>query len=249
MATWSTNPEGDLALLRWGNGAFAEGTPLTQAIQEGWPRHRYVELGAQIAQEVATAHARGEVFGTLQPRCVSLNLADYPVVAPTQEPPPAAWLAPECGHAPATVRTDVFGIGGLLYFIFAGNDPPATCEERRAGLAACPGDVAAIVLGCLEPDPQRRFASADDIVHALMSCSLHDPTPDRSWHNPFWENADESGARPVLRSTTPPRSPTTAPPPDDSANDVADDNGRFRHGVIAVGVALAAAVVALAWVL
>ena len=116
-----------------------------------------------IAKAVADANvgltATGEVMGT--PR----------------------YLSPEqVSGLPATPRSDIYAVGVVMYEMLAG-EPPFTGETpiavalahqreavpslaaRRPGLDV---HIEAVVTRALEKDPARRFASADEMRHALL---------------------------------------------------------------------------------
>jgi pimeloyl-ACP methyl ester carboxylesterase len=95
-----------------------------------------------------------------------------------------AYLAPEvwAGEA-ATPRTDVYGLGALLYLLAVGRLPDAwhTGEATalraavmrglpsllQAGAASVSPALAAIVDRCTRPDPAARYASAEEVRDAL----------------------------------------------------------------------------------
>lgn len=81
---------------------------------------------------------------------------------------------------PVTPATDIHGIGGLLFAMLTGNAPykaptlMASMQRSVCGnvaglekLAAVPNELKRIILTCLEPNPERRFASAADVSKAL----------------------------------------------------------------------------------
>jgi len=97
-----------------------------------------------------------------------------------------AWLSPEAilGE-PTDARTDVYGLGAVLYFGLAGrapfdasnaalilsahlHDQPVATSERLG--SALPADLEAIVLRCLEKAPAARFANARELADALATC-------------------------------------------------------------------------------
>ncbi len=197
----------DLALFGLSeHGASLCATTLTEAVADAWPRQRYVELGAQICREVALVHERGEVVGVLRPDVISLNLADYPMILPADVQSVSPYSAPEIGAGEPNARSDVFGIGGLLYFMFTGGESPANPDAVAVGLRNCAPELAEIVSRCLAQEPSLRYGDVDRVASALMSFALHDQevVDDRPWENPFLARPESSGPRPALRSTTPP---------------------------------------------
>ncbi len=92
------------------------------------------------------------------------------------------YMAPEqlAGHG-ATVRSDVYGLGLVLYELFTGRPAfraatQAQYEELKlharparpaALVAGLPADVEAVILRCLAVEPAARFGSADEVAAAL----------------------------------------------------------------------------------
>jgi serine/threonine protein kinase len=84
-------------------------------------------------------------------------------------------MAPEQADAalgPVGPRTDVHGLGAVLYALLAGR-PPYQGDARGAALAALrpdvPADVTALCERCLERDPGRRPATAAEVGEALRA--------------------------------------------------------------------------------
>ncbi|HEX2253673.1 MAG TPA: serine/threonine-protein kinase [Thermoanaerobaculia bacterium] len=98
-----------------------------------------------------------------------------------------AYMAPEQARGEAErieARTDVYGLGATLYELASGRRPFAA-ETREAMLTmtlqdeprplrelapGVPPRLEAIVLRCLEKDPERRYGSASTVAEALESC-------------------------------------------------------------------------------
>jgi len=94
-----------------------------------------------------------------------------------------AYMAPEQAgprDRPADARTDVYGLGATLYHLVAGwppfsgpheevirrvlKEPPAPPRDVRR---AVPVELEAIILKCLEKDPDRRYQTAEELADDL----------------------------------------------------------------------------------
>ena len=161
-----------------------------------------IELGAQIALGLAAAHERGIVHRDLKPENVFL-LADGGVkvldfgLAHRDQPPgegkaPAAqeetlvgtalYMAPEqiCGEPPDP-RTDLFGLGVLLYEMLTGTRPfsrltvgetmsailYADAPPMKAFGANVPPALERVVRRCLEKERDKRVQAAYDLAFEL----------------------------------------------------------------------------------
>lgn len=139
-------------------------------------------VAAHVAAALALAHARQVSHGGVRPSVVwiakggRVKLGDLGVAGALLATGGAAilgadeqaWLAPEVkAGQPATVRSDVFGLGALLYAMLTGRSPS---EEFIAPSQAAPdasAEVDAIVLRALSPDPALRFATPEEVRVAL----------------------------------------------------------------------------------
>jgi serine/threonine protein kinase len=93
------------------------------------------------------------------------------------------YLSPEqlLNPGSADQRSDIWGVGLLLYELIAGRSPFEGMNSAQASLAICQGSFSSItslrpelppalcaaVMHCLEPDPNGRFQSADELSAAL----------------------------------------------------------------------------------
>jgi eukaryotic-like serine/threonine-protein kinase len=96
-------------------------------------------------------------------------------------PQEQAFLAPEikAGQEP-DARADVFGIGALLYALLTARSPmDAFVIPSQARPDASPG-LDALMMRCLASDRNQRFASADEVVRALLPLVAAAPEPTES---------------------------------------------------------------------
>lgn len=151
-------------------------------------------IGASVADALSAVHRAGVLHRDIKPSNILLRrnaeamLSDFGVACPalnadhTRHTEPGefigthAYAAPE-QHEPdavLTTRADIFALGATLYHALAGAPP-----RREPGVGAhaipplisqshgVPRDLATIVDRCLEPDPERRYPSAEAVADDL----------------------------------------------------------------------------------
>ena len=155
----------------------------------------------QLAEALAHAHSRGVLHRDLKPGNVlltaegNLKLGDFGLAREIDHS--SAWsrtlgavgtpafMAPEVareGMVAFTPRSDIYGLGAVLYQMLTGVAPHAGGDalevldhvrnriprRPREVNPAVPADLEVICLRCLDPDPARRFASAQEVVEELQ---------------------------------------------------------------------------------
>jgi serine/threonine protein kinase len=105
-----------------------------------------------------------------------------------------AYMAPEqVGLQHVDARTDIYAVGLLLYEMvtgtpaFSGDNPIATAVMQLRELPKRPreivqtltADVEAVILKCLQKEPERRFQSVDELESALRMEEKSSPVADR----------------------------------------------------------------------
>jgi serine/threonine protein kinase len=187
MRGWGTIPRGALFLVT----DFIPGRNLAEWCRMQRPSvTRIAEVVSRVAGAVAVAHAAGVLHCDLKPANVLMRqdgqvvLCDFGLARHATDPEDvprggtAGFLCPEQisdAFGPMTARSDVYGLGGLLYALLTGRPPmtgrdlPETLANvlsaaapeapRRLG-AISTATLDAITLRCLEKDPNRRYANA-----------------------------------------------------------------------------------------
>jgi serine/threonine protein kinase len=157
------------------------------------------ELIEMLAGTIQYAHALGLVNRNLRPSSVLLTTQGVPKVSgfglrtPLQEEGRgeadagdslhgwASYLAPEQVQGRASVETDVYALGAILYKLLTGQPPflgetlQGICEQVLAQEPVPPGrlqpdvpaDLEVISLKCLRKEPRQRYASAKALAADL----------------------------------------------------------------------------------
>lgn len=172
------------------------------------PAGRAVHFLCQLCDALQEAHAIGLIHRDIKPGNVMacerggvpdvVKLLDFGLVLPvgkiddgklTQEGTLAgtpAYMSPEQadGQENVDLRTDIYSLGALAYFLLSGQPPfgnrtgikmlaahlyetPAPLVVRHPGVSA---DLEAVVLRCLAKDPANRFPSMEALKLALTEC-------------------------------------------------------------------------------
>jgi hypothetical protein len=191
------------------------------------PPARALYLVRQLARAMAEAHAHGIIHRDIKPenifittlggevdfvkvldfgiakfdRADSGNLTTTGFVAGTP-----AYVAPEITTGgPADARTDVYGIGGTLYYALTGTIPfrsdnarelfykhlqePLERPSSRIG-EPIPADLEEVVMRSMAKLPEQRFAHAGELVAALDACDVA-----TAWRPPARQSEPEQRQR------------------------------------------------------
>jgi serine/threonine protein kinase len=188
--------------------AFIEGTTLSSHVRkQGVPAPRdAAALMLGIADAVEYAHRHGVIHRDLKPDNVLLDqqgrprITDFGLAKSLDNESgltsagkimgTPAYMAPEQAWGKVHLMgpaTDVYALGGILYFLLTGRAPfegNSTMEvlhqvtnqaptPPRQLMPEVPAELEAICLRCLEKDPANRYQSAGEMVAALRtSCDL-----------------------------------------------------------------------------
>ncbi|MEX1007038.1 MAG: protein kinase [Acidimicrobiia bacterium] len=249
VATYDTGDDGGTAYIVM---ELIDGPTVRQLLREQGrlPIREAIRIGVQVADALEAAHRAGIVHRDVKPPNVlvppagPVKVADFGIAKATGADDltrtgtvmgTARYLAPEqVNGKPTDARTDVYGLGLLLYEMLCGRPPfggatdVATAMARltmsapsiRAQRSNVPQSLDDVVHRCLARDPARRFASAGD-ARAALAAVRPDPRP-----------ALRSGTEPAPRPT--PRPPRAVPTPRSGTKSAA----RRRSGVTWVWVVI-----------
>jgi hypothetical protein len=179
---------------------FVRGRNLQQVVSQSLPSRRQAAAWvAVMARAVAYVHRCGVVHHDIKPKNILIDesgvprLIDFGVArwrhawSESQAGPSGgtlAFMAPEQARGDSVgvgTPSDIFGLGGVLYFLLTGQAPiggtsqneqwarASRCEFDRGALRVkkVPRGLERIVLKAMSADPKDRFASADDMASAL----------------------------------------------------------------------------------
>ncbi len=132
-------------------------------------------LGRILAQTLALVHSKGQVHGALQPSNVMVaggvvKLADLGLGRLAQAiAVPQDYRAPE---AKLDAQGDLFALGAVLYHLLTGVHPKSQPQGAALPLpstlaAGVPEAFDKLLLRCLHPRVELRYASADDVLRDL----------------------------------------------------------------------------------
>jgi predicted Ser/Thr protein kinase len=169
------------------------------ARDEALTPRRAAALVAKLAAVVGVAHRHGITHCDIKPKNVVIDSRDEPRLidfgmarlrhawsehAPSDWGGTFAYMAPEQARLEVDrigPRTDIFALGGVLYFLLTGQAPfsgenqaeiwdrARKCEFEAGALRAAkvPQRLEQIVLKAMAAEPANRFASADEMAGAL----------------------------------------------------------------------------------
>jgi eukaryotic-like serine/threonine-protein kinase len=193
-----------------------------------------VAVAAPVADALASAHRRSILHGDVKPGNVLFTsdgeplLSDFGVArtlggrTSDEVSGTAEYVAPELlDGARPDPRADVYSLGVVCYQALAGQPPYtgpvplAVVRAAEAGrhlrlesLTHVPEPLAAVVEQAMERDPERRFASAEDLARALRSTV---PADDIRLPQPAPGGDVDGGEPPGATRTFGPRPPRPEP--------------------------------------
>lgn len=168
---------------------YVQGATLEQFVATGPPLSEKLRVFLRVCEAVAFAHSKDVIHRDLKPANIMAGgfgevlVMDWGVARQTARPDAAspdagvqgylvgtpAYMAPEqagTGSGGVDVRSDVFSLGAVLYFLLVGSDPgPADGEvspRRRNRSVSRPLD--AICRKAMSRDRESRYGSVDDLA-------------------------------------------------------------------------------------
>ena len=166
------------------------GRTLASRLAEGpLPPPEARRIAGAVCEALRPAHGAGIVHRDLKPQNVFLcddggvKLLDFGLArvagqarltAQSMVMGTPGYIAPELlSGADADARADVYSLGATLFEMltgrqaFGGTDPYQVLRQQREGPPEAPGPEGAVAHRMLEPDPERRFLDAEQVLRAL----------------------------------------------------------------------------------
>lgn len=211
-------------------GAFvtieSEGTSLDSlTMGKRLAPERAENLFRRIAEATQKVHAAGQTLLDLSPETVTVTFSGMPVITDFAIPvlPDGTssqtdpYYAPERyeAHGSATVETDIYSLGAILYRMIVGENPPLSKEIKDAGIDYpdnIPFELADLIDKAMEPRPNNRFYSVANMLADLGGAQPQTvpPTAPQPQPEPMPKPATEPVPEP---QPTPEPVPAAAPKP------------------------------------
>ncbi len=154
-------PKGIFRDLPWSSWRLAE-------------RLRHFEGVAKIIQRF---HATDVPVGTLSPKYIAVDDALNPfLLGPRIAPRSGAYVPPEtASERRIDMRSDVYSLGRLLYFVVAGEDPPREARDvpKLEELGGHPAGIVRIIRKATCRNPDERYQFVDELMSDLAHYRQH----------------------------------------------------------------------------
>ena len=169
---------------------FVEGTDLSMIIEEdGYDANQKLDVIIQVCKALSYAHKNGVIHRDIKPANILIDserhvlVSDFGIAqffdrgieegrftkhgAIMGTP---SYMSPEqkMSSREVTVSSDLFSLGVLMYELFTGDKPLGYFKPPSKINPDIPGRLEEVILKCLEPSPEDRMKSADEIKDILL---------------------------------------------------------------------------------
>lgn len=183
---------------------YVDGMPLSDALKRrSLDFNQKLDVALQISKALAYAHKNGVIHRNLKPSNILISskgkilIADFGIaqlvdVSPGQPQPVAdysEYISPEqkSGRGALTAATDVYALGVLLYEMFTGQYPGNPLSLPSSHDSAIPAYLDEVITTCLNPDPKKRYASAegvkDKLLESMWGAHIEQAAKERALHD------------------------------------------------------------------
>jgi len=142
-----------------------------------WPLEQRVRYFGEVATIIQRFHAAEVPVGTLSPKFIAVDEELVPfILGPRLAPRSGPYVAPEtASERRLDLRSDIYSLGRLLYFVVAGGDPPreATDIPRLEELSKFPAGLVRIIRKATCQDPDQRYQVVDELLSDLAEYRQH----------------------------------------------------------------------------
>jgi serine/threonine protein kinase len=178
---------------------YVDGVDLDRLVRVGGPLMpaRVIHLALQICASLSEAHRRALIHRDIKPANLlvcerggvpdTIKVLDFGLVKRLDGPIVSGanvlvgtplFTAPEVMRDPtrASVRSDIFSLGAVMYWLTTGTTLQETAFLRRSSVPPPPGpelpiDLERVIARCTEPDPHERPESMEQLAEELRQCS------------------------------------------------------------------------------
>jgi hypothetical protein len=145
---------------------------------DSWPLDERLRHFEEVLNIVQRFHAREEPVGTLSPRYITVDDELKPfLLGPRLAPRSGAYVAPEtAGDRILDIRSDIYSLGKLLYFVVSGEEPPReACDvPKLEEFSKHPAGLVRIIRKTTCRNPDQRYRSVDDLLRDLRNYRQHE---------------------------------------------------------------------------
>lgn len=143
-----------------------------------WPLDERLRHFKEVIDIVQRFHAREEPVGTLSPRYITVDeeLKAF-LLGPRLAPRSGAYVAPEtASDRILDMRSDIYSLGKLLYFVVSGEEPPREARDvsKLEELSKHPAGLVRIIRKATCRNADQRYRLVDDLLRDLNNYRQHE---------------------------------------------------------------------------
>ena len=143
-----------------------------------WPLNERLRHFKEVIDIVRRFHAREEPVGTLSPRYITVDEELKPfLLGPRLAPRSGAYVAPEtASDRILDMRSDIYSLGKLLYFVVSGEEPPREARDvsRLEELSKHPAGLVRTIRKATCRNADQRYRLVDDLLRDLNNYRQHE---------------------------------------------------------------------------